>query len=231
MRLTAALFIFLGLVLTVMSAHAEDKSKADYRIAGEAQLLSHFIDKGVSYSNGNPAMNASFLFNLGSQAKIGFWGSNVSNIGSTDDTLWLKILGEIHFDFSSGAKGKFYISDDHFYSSNQHNGQVVGFYLIRNNFEYTLEWLSNFEGSKSAAEYFNFGKLYTFKKDFKYGGYVGYTNSHSDTVNSYFDLKAVGQYLFSTASTFEAGITLNSNGSQFGSRGDPAYYVGVKLVY
>jgi hypothetical protein len=48
---------------------ADDKSKnttATYGISGEAQVISQYMVKGLAYSDGNPAMNASFLANLGS---------------------------------------------------------------------------------------------------------------------------------------------------------------------
>lgn len=212
--------------------HAEEKKElSDYRISGNAQLVSHFIEKGLSYSDSNPAMNASFLMNLGSQVRIGLWGSNVSNLSAADDNLWLKIMAEISFEFSEKSSGKFFVSDDHFYKSNQRNGQVAGFTFKYNSYEFELHWLGNYEGTKSGAEYFRFGKLFNFKKDFNYGGYLGYTNSHTSTLDSYLDAKIVAQYLFTSASSFEAGATYNSNNTQFGKRGDPAYYIGVLLSY
>lgn len=202
-----------------------------YLVSGEAQLLSHFIDRGLSFSNDNPAMNASFLFNLGSQLKLGFWGSNISNVSAIDDNFWFKALGEIAIEFSDKFKSRFYISDDHFYKSDIRNGQIAGLDIDYHSYLFKLEWDSNFEGTKTNAEYFNFGRFFVFKKDFKYGGYIGYTNSHASTLSSYFDIRPELQYSVSTNSNAELGASFNSNGSQFGSRGDPAYYVGFKLRY
>lgn len=228
-----ALFIVIVTACLPAFAWAQDKSKGSkptYLISGEAQILSHFIDKGISYSDGNPAMNASFLFNLGPQARLGFWGSNISNVNASDDNFWFKILGEISVDFGPSTSTKLFFSDNRFYKSNQRNGQIVGAHVFYKNYTFGFEWMSNLDASQGNAEYFLFGRLFNFKKSMKYGGYAGYTSSHGD-INSYFDLRGVGQYIITDSSLAEIGITYNSNGSQFGKRGDPAYYIGVKLSY
>lgn len=213
---------------------ADDKTKdttATYGITGEAQVLSQYMVKGLAYSDGNPAMNASFLANLGSQVKIGVWGSNISNLSAVDDNFWFKFVGDISIEFTDKFFGNFYVHDNHFYKSDQRNGLVAGTHLNYKSYEFTFEWLSNFEGTKTNAEYINLGKLFDYKKDFRVGGYIGITNSHSDVVNSYMDVRAVAQYLFNSAAHAEIGATYNSNNTQFGKRGDPAFYLGVKFAY
>ncbi|AGH96260.1 hypothetical protein [Pseudobdellovibrio exovorus] len=228
-------FILITLVSFLNAvAFAQDKSKNSttptYGISGEAQILSHFLEKGISYSDGNPAMNASFLYNFGTQARIGFWGSNISNVNAQDDNFWFKILAEVLVDFSKTTNAKFFFSDNRFYKSNQRNGQIAGVRVDTKSYFYGFEWMSNLEGSDSNAEYFLLGRLYNFRKSMKYGGHIGYTSSHGN-IQSFFDLKLLGQYIISDNSNAEIGITYNSNGSQFGKRGDPAYYIGLKLSY
>lgn len=215
-------------------AQAQDKSKnneADYALTGEAQLVSHYIVKGLSYSDSNPAMNASFLAQLGEQVKLGVWGSNISNLSAVDDNFWFKIVAAIHIDFSNKFFADLYIYDNHFYKSNQRNGQNIGVDFNYKDYEFGIEWMSNYEGTKSNAEYFKFGKLFNYKKDFRFGGYLGATYSHTSTLNSYLDARVVGQYLFNSYSNAEIGATYNSNQSQFGKRGDAAVYLGIKLFY
>jgi hypothetical protein len=45
------------------------------------------------------------------------------------------------------------------------------------------------------------------------------------------DVRAVAQYIFNPTAHAEIGATYNSNNSQFGKRGDPAFYLGVKFAY
>lgn len=200
-------------------------------ISGDVQLLSHFIERGLSYSDQNPAMNASFLFNLSSEARIGFWGSNISNLSANDDNFWFKFLGVFEFDISTESHLAISVSDDHFYKSSIRNGQMVGFDFNYKEHLILLEWQNNLEGTKANAEYLRYGRLFDFKKIFKYGGYVGFTNSHSDVINSFFDARAVISYDINTTSIVEVGATYNSNKSQFGSHADPAYYLSLKMSY
>jgi hypothetical protein len=229
-------FIYISLLILSLTtvSFAQDKAKksvSNSGISGEAQVLTQYMVKGLAYSDNNPAMNASFLASFGSQVKLGLWGSNISNLSAVDDNFWLKFVGDIKIEFTDTFFTDVYFYDNHFYKSNQRNGTVAGTRFSYNFYEIVFEWLSNFEGTKTNAEYINLGKLFDYKQNFKFGGYLGFTNSHSDTLSSYLDIRAVGQYIVNSASYVEIGATYNSNNSQFGKRGDPAFYLGVKFAY
>ena len=166
MRILALMLFCLVTVSMPNIAGAQsvtDKNKANSatnKIGGDAQLLSHFVERGLSMSNGNPALNASFLFNLGSQVRLGFWGSNISNLSAADDNFWFKFLGEFDIRFGSAWQSSVYISDNHFYKSDVRNGQRIGVTNIYYLYQFTFEWMSNLEGSKGNAEYVNFGKYF-----------------------------------------------------------------------
>lgn len=224
--------LFVFILLAANYAGAAEDAHPDYHISGEAQLLSHFIHRGLSYSDNNPAMNASFLFHLGPQLKLGFWGSNIANLSAVDDNFWLKMTAKMDTEFTDTITGTFYIADNRFYKSDSRNGQNIGYELNYKGNEFLLEWMSNYEGAKTAAEYVRFGRLFDYKKKFRFGGYAGITyTSNSSVLQSYMDLRAVGQFIFSEAATAEGGVTFNSNAGQFGKRGDPGLQVGIKLSY
>lgn len=227
------LLIALSFVSLSVSAQERIKSNlATQHISGDVQLLSQYIERGLSMSDNNPAMNASFLYNLGSQVRMGFWGSNISNLSAVDDNFWFKILAQFDVQFGTALNSKFYISDDHYYKSNQRNGQKFGVNFDYYTYTFGFEWMSNLEGTDSNAEYLYFGKYFYWSgSKIRYGGVAGYTMSHNRSISSYLDLKAVAQYLLNTETTFEAAITVNSNNSYFGKRGDPALYIAAKLVY
>lgn len=225
------IYVFLT---TYCLAQEKDKMKgivADYSMSGDAQLVSHFIVKGLSYSDNNPAMGASFLANLGSQVKMGVWGSNVSNLTAADDNFWLKIFAKIKIDFANGLLANAFLQDNHFYKSNQRNGQNLGIDFSYKIYEFGLEWMSNVEGTRTNAEYFWFGQMFDYKKNLRYGGNAGWTNSHTSMFQSYFNFKILGQYLISTNSNAEIGLTFNSSSSQFGIRDDPSLFTAIKLYY
>lgn len=226
----------LSWVISATSSLAAEK-EADkgvtptYRFSGDAQLYSQFIDRGLSITNGNPGLNASFLFNMGQQFRIGFWGTNISNISATDDNLWLKVVADIHVNFSADSVFKMYFNDDHFYKSDIRNGQSVGINYDFKSYLTQVEWMSNFQATKTDALYFKFGKMFSLYKEILTGATIGYSMQKSKAYYDYFDVKGLASYRLSDYFELESGVTLVTNGTQFGSRGDPAIYAAIRLSY
>lgn len=226
------LFLLTYVALTTYClAQDKERDKTRNLVSGDAMLWSHYIVKGLSYSDNNPAMNASFVANLHPQFKAGIWGSNVSNLNATDDNFWMQIFSRIHIDFGDRFTFNLFLTDNHFYKSDIRNGQTFGADINLKGYEFGFELMNNYEGTKSAAEYLWLGKLFDYRTSFKYGGYGGVTVSQSSAYQSYFDFKIVGQYIFNSICNAESGLTFNSNSAQFGIRDDPAIYVAIKLVY
>jgi len=187
-------WILIFLLLSSTAAFSEDRLKSNLAtndISGEVLLTTQFVERGIGMSDQNPAMNASFLYNLGTQVRMGFWGSNVSSLSATDDNFWLKFLVEFNVLFGTNLNTKFYASDNHFYKSDQRNGQRFGAVFTYFTYFYTFEWMSNFEGSKANAEYLEMGKYFYAGNKIRYGGSVGYTAGHAVTTKSYFNVKAL----------------------------------------
>lgn len=208
-----------------------ETTRPSYELFGKAQLLTHFIDKGLSMSDNKPAMNASFLVGLGSQFSFGMWGSNIANVNQSDDNFWFKLLGEIRIDIKSKVVGKVYFTDNQFYTSKQRNGQTFGLDGEYGKFYGRLEWMSNLEGSKTNAEYIRLGRIFNYKKGFKYVLSAGYTNSRTRSIISYFDFNVEGRYFLNSYSTIDGGVTFTSNLNQLNGRGAPAIYFGITLQH
>ena len=235
MNLHRLIFFSLGLLLCCpLSLWAQDKSAGTaptYKVSGNALLHSQFIDRGLAISDRNPAMNAAFLFNLGPQFKLGFWGSNISNLSYADDNFWFKVLGEVRIDFNDKSAMELYLNDDHYYKSSDRNGQSVGLNLYYGWYLLKLEWMTNFQGTKTSAQYVNLGRYYLYQKDFKFGWKAGYTLQSSSNYKNYLDAKGYGSYQMTANSNIELGITATLEGGQFGSRADPAAYLTIGLMF
>lgn len=223
-------FLFFATASTY-AAEKQGSSAPTYLVSGDAQLLTHFIDRGLSITDQNPALNASFLFNLGQQFRLGFWGSNISNISSSDDNLWLKIIADIRVEISATAKLMFYINDDHYYKSNIRNGQELGFNLDYNSYFYQLEFMNNFQGSKSNAEYIRGGKKFTVANSTIVSASLGYTLQKADGYSNYFDGKILGEYQISQFLNLDAGFTSTLSANGYNGRGNPYIFFGIKLAY
>lgn len=202
-----------------------------YSVSGEVHLITNFIDRGLTMSDGNPAMNADFLFNFGQQLKLGVWGSNISNLNDQRDNFWLKVVGEVHVEFSKDSDLIIYFHDNHFYKSDGRNGQQLGGLLSYKLYSGQFEWSTNFEGSGANAFYLSSGVLFPYKTKYYYGGYGGYTSVRSDQFKDYIDLKALGVYKFTEYFLADAAITYALNGDQFSKRGGFQFYIGLKLQF
>lgn len=232
-KLTIALFYCL-LVATATSFAAAEKAGSNqptYLISGDAQLLSHFIDRGLSMSDQNPALNASFLFNLGQQFRVGFWGSNISNVTSTDDNLWLKIVADVRVDISNTSRLVFYVHDDHFYKSNLRNGQEVGINLDYSSYIFQGEYFNNYQGTKTNGEYIKLGKRFSMARNINLIPSVGYTLQHSQNLSNYLDFKFVAEYPINQFMGFEIGATTTSGATSLNGRGGTYIYAAIKLTY
>ena len=212
-------------------AKDETGAKPTYVVNGHARLTSNFVDRGLSYSNGGFAMNASFLVNLGSQLRFGFWGSNISKLGNDDDNLWLKYVAEVFVDFQTNSKFVFYVHDDHYYKTQSLNGIRYGFKLDYGRFTGLLEWQNNYEGTGASSYYsrIKFNKKYSEKTGLELG--AGYTMEYSQRYSNYIDLLGTGYYNAFPNGRVEAGITLPSNTSQFGNRSRLAYFLGLNITF
>lgn len=223
------------------SAGPGDKKKDDkkeaagatptYAVTGHARLTSNYIDRGLSYTNGGFGMNASFLVNLGSQLRFGFWGSNISKLGNDDDNLWLKYVAEVVVDFQANSKFVFYVHDDHYYKTQSLNGIRYGFKLDYGRFTGLLEWQNNYEGTGASAYYgrLKFNKKYSEKTGLELG--AGYTAEYSQRYSNYIDMFGTGYYNAFPNGRLEAGMTLPTNTSQFGNRSRLGYFLGMSLTY
>lgn len=209
----------------------EAGTKPNYSINGSALLTSNYVEQGLTMSDGNPAFNGLFLVNLGSQFSFGFWGSNVSNLDSNSQNVWIKYIAEANVDFQSNFRATFYFQDHHFYTSSARNGQRFGARIKYMRFEGFVETQTNFEGTGTSAFYFQtqFTKKYTDKYGLTLA--AGYTNQNSSQYSDYLDLKAEGFYQPIATIKSDLGITLPSNTNQFGSRSEPQYYLDVNLIF
>lgn len=225
------LILFFWSFLVDAAEKKEIGNKPTYRFSGDAQLLSQFLDRGLSITDGNPGLNTSFLFNLGQQFRLGFWGSNVSNVTSSDDNFWLKFIADINIEFSPDSIFMAYIHDDNYYKSDLRNGQAFGMTYDFKSYMTQIEWLTNYQGTGTGAFYLKVGKVFPLYKKILPGVFVGLTTQNSEGYLNYFDFKATAIYTLTSSFDLEGGITAVTNSTQFGRRGEPAIYFGIKLNY
>ncbi len=220
-----------GQSTTSSASKNEGGTTPNYFVEGMAKLTSNFVDRGLSFSDGNPAFNGSFLIGLGNQFSLGFWGSNVANISNNEDNLWVKYVAEAKVDFLSNANAVFFFHDDHFYPSDIRNGQRYGMRLKYARFKWLFEAQTNFEATGSSSFYSQAEFIKKYSDKFGLSLALGYTFQNSNYYRDYIDASAF--MFFSPAKTvrLEGGLALPSNTYQFGSRSTLHYTFGISVFY
>ncbi len=203
-----------------------------FSISGNADLTSHFVHRGLSYSDNNPALNAEFLLHMGSQFKLGIWGSNISNVNNPDDNFWFKFVGEIRVDLNAMNQLDFFVYDNRFYKAEGRNGQNMGFRLnVLKKFYGEADFGTNFEGSQTSYEYFSFGYIHAFNPVLKAKGQVGYTHQRMQGIYDYLDFRAEGLYEPYKHFSFYLGTSFPSQMGQFNDRSKSFIFGGVRFDY
>jgi len=213
------LLISLGSPLTALAQTSKSsESTPTFQLSGDAKLTSHFVYRGLSYTDQDPGLNAGFYFNLGPQFKFGVAGSNVK----FDDThLWLMFRAVVKVDFSSDVIMNLYYNTNRFYKSDSRNGTTIGTKIDIYSFRLNFDMESNWEGTAEQAQYLALSKTFAMPYDLSLLVSGGYTMQKSTSYTNYFDFKVAGLYKTRVAGTWELGFTMLSNGGQFGDRGKP----------
>ncbi len=232
MQKNCAFLILTLIVLTGLGRHAHAQSisrnpantPATFHMTGTAELLSHYVEHGISQTDTAPSLQGSFWFNFGPQARLGLWGSNVSYENS-DAHFVLKPTADVKVNFSNNTEFTVSYSESKYYNVSDRNSSVLGLHLGIFDYRVNYEFISNWEGTSTGATYFSLGKTFDFS-GWKWNNELGYTMLKADGFNNYFDLSTFIGRTFGQVFA-QAGMTGTSSNSQFGSAG--GYFFIVKV--
>ncbi|MFZ4403910.1 MAG: TorF family putative porin [Pseudobdellovibrionaceae bacterium] len=224
-------YIFLLIFFICSSTFAQSRRPANtptFALSGDATLLSHYVEHGLSETNKDPALQGSFWFNFGPQFRLGVWGSNVHYAGG-DEHFKLKLATDVSIDFSDKANVVVYYSFNKFYTSSLRDGSTVGLNFNYDKWGVLYESNSNWDGYQSSSNYYAFilnSKLGTFT----WKNQVGYTMVNISTISNFFDARTTLGYA-SGSVLYEASATTTSNSSQLGGRGDLFFLVAISTKF
>lgn len=227
---------FFSVLLTfffLQTAMAADPSSGGtntptFRLTGDAELTSHFVHHGLSYTDKDPGLNAGFYFNFGPQFKFGFSGANVK----FDDThIWLTIKGIVKIDFSQNVVMNLYYANHRFYKNDARNGNTLGTNMSINGYIFTFDMDSNWEGTAQGSQYVAFSKEFQIPWQLFLIPSIGYTMQKTSTYSNYFDAKLGLMYKTQHAGNWELAGTYNSNASQFDGRGDTFFFLSAQFEF
>lgn len=210
--------VFFILGFLPFMVFGQNASKSNPSIEGSTIIQSHFVENGLSQSNKDPSVQTSLFVPLGSQFKIGLWGSNVSYEG-LNDHIQLRVPAEININFNKDLGLLLGYSIKQYYKDTIRNGNTVKIHLVVYDYKIIHEIESNWEGTETNSKYFGFGKNFPVFGNMIWSNQLGYTIVSVSGLNSFFDLRTglFGQY---NRIKYGAELTSTSNPSQFNGRGD-----------
>jgi uncharacterized protein (TIGR02001 family) len=213
---------------SAITTYGDRQCTPDFGLSGSAELLTHFAYRGLSYSGTQPSFISSFLYNFGSQFKIGAWGANLN---LADSNLWLKFVMEIQMKFANSHDVTLYLHRDQFYSNGERNGVEVGLnYYFLEQYFLTLSTKSNFEATKASAEYLAFAYTVRIAQKTNFSYKFGYTSQHQQNLDNYVDGKISISYDLKN-STLEAGLTDMSSKDKYNQKAEPHFYGSLLAFY
>ncbi len=199
----------------------------DFGLSGSSEILTHFSYRGLSYSGIQPSLISSFLYNFGSQFRMGAWGANLN---LPDANLWLKYVMEIHVKFSQQHDVMLYAHRDQFYANTERNGLEIGMnYFFLEYFYLGISQKNNFESTHTSSQYLTFSQSIPIGKLFNFTYKLGYTNQQSTDYTNYIDAKVLISYDMKN-SALEFGLTDMTAKETYLQRAEPHFY-GSLLAY
>jgi uncharacterized protein (TIGR02001 family) len=225
-RLNGMLCFCTSLCLILLSIAGQAQQRTDpkntsNKLFGEAGIESNYVEHGVTQSDKGPALQLGLGYQMGPQARLGFWGSSVKY---SDDSanINLRPYVDVKMDFTSNTNLVLGYEFNRYFSSDTRNGTLLRLDLASFNYHGLVQINSNWEGTASSATWFGFRKEFMLPKSFILTPTLGFTQLSATGYSSYFDTRVSIGYKFADI-LYELVNTWNSNSSQFNGRGDMAF--------
>lgn len=222
------LLFHLATLSSLQAQQRTDSKAAPNKPYGEAAIVTNYVEHGVTQSEKNFALQAGFGYQMGPQARLGVWGSNVK-FPTDSANLNLRPYADVKIDFTSNTSMVLGYQVNRFFPSDAYNGTIVSIDFAPFSYHVLIEVNSNWEGSGTSATWFAFRKEYLWTRGFVFTPTLGYTQA-SGTYAPFFNTRlAVGYKLADVL--YEFVHSYNSSSSQFSGRGDMAFLFTVNARF
>ena len=200
------------------------------KITGDAELMSNFVERGVSQSDRDPALNAGFWFGFGPQFRAGISGVNVGYEGS-ESRFRLMYNADVKISFSERTDLTLVFSNHNYYRPENRNGWVYGLHLrLFEKWKISYLTLTNWEGSGKQVNYMSGAYEYSLSERWKIPTQLGSsTISEIENYNSYFDLRTGAHFQQNKSLRYKVDLTYNSSAAQFDRRAGIFLILGAQL--
>jgi uncharacterized protein (TIGR02001 family) len=223
--------VLIGSVLSSLQSQAqEDKREIpSFNMTGELALLTNYVDRGLTQTNKDPALQGAVSFNFGPQFKMGLWGSNV-NFQSSEHFL-LKVNAELMVPVSPTAEVDFGYNNNKYFKTDTRDGGTMYLQVKFSQFRILYQSESNWEGTGTASTHYIFGMISDLSPSWKWDNEAGYSMLTLDTYTNYFYGRTSALYKGGNSINYQISASMTSEAAQFNGRGDLAIYLGASRKF
>lgn len=194
-----------------------------FKLSGAAELMTNYVNRGLTETDKDPALQAAFWFNFGPQFRMGLWGSNVGYEGSETRFL-LRANADVKINFSPTTNMIILVNNNNYFKPEGRNGWIYGAHINMSNLKFILESESNWAGTTSQMTYFALGYEADLDEKWKWPSQVGYSQIKADNYSNYIDFRTGIHYKSSVNIRYKLDMTgLLNNAAQFNGRGAYAF--------
>ncbi len=199
------------------------------QLSGEVTLTTNYVDKGITQTEKDPAIQTGLGYTFGKTAKLGIWASNV-RYPDESAHLNLKFFGAYKFIFNSNWDLSFRYDLSKYYKSASRNGSVVGLDFNIYTYHVLVEKNDNWEGTLTETTWYGLAKDFNLSSNWILELKGGNSMLTATGYTSYFDLRTAIDYKLSD---FLVGMaaTYATNSSQFNGRADFFYFFEIKAKF
>lgn len=208
---------------------AQKESSGSKKLFGEAAIVNNYVDKGLTLSDKTWALQAGFGYQMGSQARIGLWGSSIK-LPSNSENLNLRLYFDVKMDFTTNTALVLKYDFNRYFQSDVHNGNILTANFQTFGYNVLIEQDSNWEGTSNPSTWFGFSKEYNIPYGMILTPQLGYSQLTASGYSNYFDSRLSVGYKFADV-LYSATFTYNSAASQFAGRGDMAFLFGLNAKF
>lgn len=220
--------IIFSIIFSFEISFSQEK-KDDTKISGEAALLSQWVHRGLTQTNGDPCIQTSLWFHFGPQFKMGFQGFNVSYADKVDTHVLLKGSAELSVALSSTSSLTLMYSNNMYFKNNGLNGNTSGLYIDIYGYRFMYEQETNWEATEVSSTHISLGKTFDVLSGFKWSNQVGYSMLEETGFSNYFDIRT-GLGIKSGIALYETSITATSS-NELKTRGGLNVALGAKITF
>jgi uncharacterized protein (TIGR02001 family) len=221
--------VALSFISSFAPAQEEKKSVASFHMTGDLALMTNYIERGLTQTNKDPALQGAVSFNFGPQFKMGLWGSNV-NFQSSEHFL-LKANAELMVPISAATEVDFGYNNNKYFKTDTRDGGTMYLKILYSQFRFQYISESNWEGTGDAASSYVFGMISDINSSWKWDNEVAYSMLTTNALSNYFDVRTSALYRGGNSIDYNISLSATSDPGQFNGQGDIAIFVGAMRAF